>query len=253
MNEYEQRLAALNARYAESLPQKRAALADGWQALLDEPESLSACRALQQLAHRLSGSAPGYGFDRLGQAAAALDTLTSEYLGVAADRRVVGAALVAMLRPLVEILSQELTLARRSGVSEPVSVNVAGRPRLILVEDDPEQSELNTRQLQARGFEVLTAHSSEELWMLLGKHSADLVVLDYWLAGETAIDIVTRLKREPAYAALLVVCLTREANPALLRALMLAGCSLVLNKAERSEDVALRLYSCMAARYASSD
>ncbi len=71
--DYEARLAALTRVYVAALPDKRADLERLWVACADAATD-EAWQALRTLAHRLSGSAPNYGFEALGAAARALDT-----------------------------------------------------------------------------------------------------------------------------------------------------------------------------------
>lgn len=69
-------LAALRVRYVAGLPARKAALDEAWCACTDAGDEASWQR-LRDVAHNLSGSAAGYGFDALGDAARDLDRLLS--------------------------------------------------------------------------------------------------------------------------------------------------------------------------------
>lgn len=74
--EFEARYRALRAQYLSDLPQRRNAVASLWDASLQDASSSAWCE-LHTLAHRLSGSAPCYGLDEVGEAAQELDRLLS--------------------------------------------------------------------------------------------------------------------------------------------------------------------------------
>ncbi len=68
-------LARQQAKYMRSLPEKKARIEQCWHAIRRQgctPEFLG---KLKTEVHRLSGSAPGYGLEALGQAAHKLDLL----------------------------------------------------------------------------------------------------------------------------------------------------------------------------------
>lgn len=95
-----ERHAKLLRAYAASLPEKQARIEECWlqvQATDFSPGSMSRFR---DLAHRLAGSAGSYGFEALGEAAAALDeALDIEVPGVA-RRREIGLRAADLLRAL---------------------------------------------------------------------------------------------------------------------------------------------------------
>jgi len=67
---------------------------------------------------------------------------------------------------------------------------------IVLVEDDPALRLLIARALRASGYDVQTACSGAEMWVLLDHTPADLIVLDIMLPGTTGIDLFRRLRRE---------------------------------------------------------
>ncbi len=74
--DYEQRLEALRRRYLAALPALRDELAQAWRGCAGGPDS-EAWQRLRDLSHRLSGSAPCYGLDSVGEPARQLDKLLS--------------------------------------------------------------------------------------------------------------------------------------------------------------------------------
>jgi len=67
---------------------------------------------------------------------------------------------------------------------------------ILLVEDDPALRMLIARALRASGYDVQTACTGAEMWVMLGNAPADLIVLDIMLPGTTGIDLFRRLRRE---------------------------------------------------------
>ena len=69
----------LKRRYAQALPRKAQEIAQLWAAFRAAPEDAAARGALHQGVHRLSGSAPAYGFDEIGAAAQRADARLSDW------------------------------------------------------------------------------------------------------------------------------------------------------------------------------
>jgi two-component system OmpR family response regulator len=73
---------------------------------------------------------------------------------------------------------------------------VLSAPSIILVEDDPALRTLTARALAAHGYDVRTATTGAEMWVLLEGAPADLIVLDIMLPGTSGIDLFRKLRRE---------------------------------------------------------
>ncbi|HEV7490233.1 MAG TPA: hypothetical protein VGO25_05470 [Rhodanobacteraceae bacterium] len=78
MADSRKRFEILRARYAKSLASKHAALAEAWRAFADAADEVRACK-LQDLAHRLAGSAPAYGYATLGTRAGIVDSEIADW------------------------------------------------------------------------------------------------------------------------------------------------------------------------------
>jgi HPt (histidine-containing phosphotransfer) domain-containing protein len=93
----------LRQRYAQSLPQKGRDIARQWQACDAAPQDRRALVELHQQVHRLSGSAPAYGFDELGALAQPIDAAIAEWLARNAEGRE-QAELLRLIEPRVRAL-----------------------------------------------------------------------------------------------------------------------------------------------------
>lgn len=74
--EFDAQVAALCRRFLDGLPARRVALADAWRDCADGGDE-TPWQCLREVAHNLSGSAPCYGLEAMGQAARNLDLLLS--------------------------------------------------------------------------------------------------------------------------------------------------------------------------------
>jgi len=91
------RMEALRQRYAASLTNKRAALADAWDTWRHSDRSPVQLHELATQAHRMAGSAGSYGYDELGACASALDRLVARVQDARADVASLDAAVQAVL------------------------------------------------------------------------------------------------------------------------------------------------------------
>jgi hypothetical protein len=74
--EFQAQIEALRQHFMQELPSRRAALASAWSECAEAGDEAPWLR-LRDVAHRLSGSAPCYGLDAVGDAARGLDRLLS--------------------------------------------------------------------------------------------------------------------------------------------------------------------------------
>ncbi|HET7611310.1 MAG TPA: Hpt domain-containing protein [Rhodanobacteraceae bacterium] len=70
--EFQAQLETLRRHFVDGLPERRAALAAAWRDCADGGDE-APWERLRDVAHKLSGSAPCYGLDRLGEVARGLD------------------------------------------------------------------------------------------------------------------------------------------------------------------------------------
>ena len=98
----------------------------------------------------------------------------------------------------------------KPSVSAPRATGTAVSGRVLLVEDDDGVRELAAHHLRRAGFEVAEAASTEEAWVRLD--TADVVVLDRMLPGESGAAFLARLRRHERFARLPVLFLTALAS-----------------------------------------
>lgn len=72
----------------------------------------------------------------------------------------------------------------------------AGRPQLLVVDDDAEICELLSQYLGGEGFDVAAVGDGEAMRAWLADNSADLVILDLMLPGEDGLSLARHLQGE---------------------------------------------------------
>lgn len=212
---------ALRERYAASFATKRRMLAQAWDAFAADNHDAAARRDLSTHLHRLCGSAPAYGYERLGHQARAADRILHESSAEGGDR-------AAELAQAVAAVLDELALA----AAQRSSGQCARGLRVVLVEGDPGQAASHAGQLQGHGCEVRVARSAHALWQTVLTWPCHAIVLDFRAHGAAAADIARRLRGETSFAAIALICIGGEPDAATVHRLRAAGCDAFLGKSE---------------------
>lgn len=85
-------------------------------------------------------------------------------------------------------------------------------PTVLVVEDEPAQRDVLTYNLEAEGFEVVTAGDGEEALLLVAEVEPDIIVLDWMLPGISGIEICRRLKTKTDTAGIPVLMLSARSE-----------------------------------------
>ena len=85
------------------------------------------------------------------------------------------------------------------------------RPKILVVDDEPEAVELVEFNLKQAGFEVLTAADGAEALKRARSGSPNLVVLDLMLPELDGLEVCKMLRRDPATKNLPIVMVTAKA------------------------------------------
>jgi CheY-like chemotaxis protein/HPt (histidine-containing phosphotransfer) domain-containing protein len=236
MTDFDHNFALLRERYRGSLANKRIGLEAAWRAFRSSGGNAETLDALLLLVHRLAGSAPAYGYEALGELASEVNRLLAAGRSTdqAGTRRSASHELIDKLAPRVGLLLSALAESADSVAASSVQIDPgrASPLRVTLIEDDPEQALGIQAALESQGCEVAVALHSDSLWELITIWPCDVVLVDYWLDRETALDIVRLIRSEPSFSTMAVICLTVETNPDLLRNVLEGGCDAVLSKSE---------------------
>jgi two-component system phosphate regulon response regulator PhoB len=86
------------------------------------------------------------------------------------------------------------------------------RPTVLLVEDEPAQRELLAYNLEAEGFDVITADNGEDGLILVDENHPDLIVLDWMMPQLSGIEVCRRLKSNSKTRQIPVIMLSARAE-----------------------------------------
>jgi len=86
------------------------------------------------------------------------------------------------------------------------------RPTVLLVEDESAQREMLAYNLEAEGFDVITADNGEDGLILVDENDPDLIVLDWMMPQLSGIEVCRRLKSNSKTRQIPVIMLSARAN-----------------------------------------
>lgn len=116
--------------------------------------------------------------------------------------------------------------------------------KLLLVEDDPEQVEIYSRELGSAGFEVLATNNADEAFEIAKNKKPNLILLDLMLGNASGLDILKKIKENLETKAIKVIAFTNFREKELLENERLEGIYDYIYKADFTpKEVARKLLS----------
>src|SRR6202140_4032712 len=109
---------------------------------------------------------------------------------------------------------------------------------ILFADDDPGMRALVVINLEAEGFEVTTAEDGFSALEKAERLHPDLIVLDVMMPGRDGLDVLQKLRKRPAVAAIPVVLLTAKATDADVWDGWKAGADYYMTKPFKPEDLA---------------
>jgi CheY-like chemotaxis protein len=97
-------------------------------------------------------------------------------------------------------------------------------PRILLVEDNELNSDMLTRRLQKRGYEVHLATDGEQAVVMTKSLQPNLVLMDISLPLIDGCEATRRIKADPATQGIPIIALTAHALPTEKSRALEAGC-----------------------------
>jgi adenylate cyclase len=85
-------------------------------------------------------------------------------------------------------------------------------PRILAVDDTPENLEILRLRLESQGYEVVTAADGEEALLRAREVNPDLVLLDIMMPKLDGIEVVRAIRADPALRTLPVILVTAKAD-----------------------------------------
>jgi CheY-like chemotaxis protein len=97
-------------------------------------------------------------------------------------------------------------------------------PRLLLVEDNPDNRDMLSRRLTRRGFDLVFAADGAQAIELAASEAPDLILMDLSLPVIDGWEATRRIKANPATSAIPIIALTAHAMAGDKTRAMEAGC-----------------------------
>ena len=85
-------------------------------------------------------------------------------------------------------------------------------PRILAVDDTPENFEILRVRLEANGYEIVTADDGEEGLVRARELQPDLILLDVMMPKRDGISVVRELKADPALQSIPVILVTAKSD-----------------------------------------
>jgi CheY-like chemotaxis protein len=90
---------------------------------------------------------------------------------------------------------------------------VTSRPRILVVEDDPDNLESIVDLLQDEGYDVLPARTAQEATERVAAERPNLMIVDYLLPDMTGTELAGKLRRQIVGPPIPIVFLTAAIDP----------------------------------------
>jgi two-component system phosphate regulon response regulator PhoB len=101
---------------------------------------------------------------------------------------------------------------------------------VLIVEDEADAAELFAEMMRVSGFRVRKTTSSTPALSMMTEERPDIVLLDIMMPEVSGLDILRRMRQDPALANIPVVVVSAKSMPADIRNGMEAGASTYLTK-----------------------
>lgn len=85
--------------------------------------------------------------------------------------------------------------------------------KIMIIDDEPAVGEMMTTLLESEGYEAMVAYDGQEGLEQMGKHPADLLLLDYMLPGMDGIEVLCEVRHR--WPELPVIIITAFGSPEL--------------------------------------
>ena len=102
--------------------------------------------------------------------------------------------------------------------------------RILVVEDNPLNSELLCDWLETEGYEVCTAEDVESATRILENRPPDTVLLDVQLGHQDGLSVAAWMRKQPKLCSIPVIAVTAHALVTEQSSFLQAGCNACVSK-----------------------
>ncbi len=103
-------------------------------------------------------------------------------------------------------------------------------PKILVIEDEPDQNKLIKLRLEARGFVVLSVGKARDALEVSVREKPDLVLMDMILPDMHGLDATIKLKKNPATRSIPVIALSAVGSPDFIKASLQEGVAAYIRK-----------------------
>lgn len=89
-------------------------------------------------------------------------------------------------------------------------ISSMAKPKILIVEDEPDISELIHFNLEKAGYQTIRAENGEQALLLAQKNRPDLMLLDLLLPGVSGLEVCRRMKGDPALQHIPIMMVTAK-------------------------------------------
>ena len=123
---------------------------------------------------------------------------------------------------------------------------MAGKRRVLLVDDEPVIIKVVGKGLEAAGYEVLTALDGDDAITKAQLGSPDVIILDLMLPKKSGFEVCSALKKDPRFARIPIIIFTgkgQEMDEKLCREL---GANAYITKPHGSKEIVEQIEALLA-------
>jgi len=86
------------------------------------------------------------------------------------------------------------------------------KKKILVVDDEPDITNMVELRLKAAGYEVVLGGNGEEALKLAKEHNPDLIILDVMMPPPNGFQVCRTLKDDPAYKSIPIILLTAKVS-----------------------------------------
>ncbi|TDG00400.1 diguanylate cyclase [Paenibacillus piri] len=213
---------------------------------------------LYRLVHTLRGSAPMFGFMRIGeiadklvrqwewtQAQEGLSSADMEFLNRFKLAVSEGDALVRQLSVELDIYNQELDLDEKREQAAMAGTALSSGSRLLIIDDDEALRSYLVRRLILEGYQVDGASDVAEAQKLLRQFTYDLITLDLMMHPQSGYELFAFVKEDPTLKWVPLVVLSGRSDVHDKVRCFYLGADDYMTKPFQYEELSARIYSLL--------
>ena len=138
--------------------------------------------------------------------------------------------------------------ARRTQEARSAAADRAsGRPRVLVVDDDPSVTEALRIRLESSNYRVICAHGGAAAYWAAMEQKPNIITLDIGMPELDGADLLKKLKSHPLTRGIPVIVLTGNTDQSTKKELLNLGAAAYLTKPFRSSDLLLEIENILAA------